>query len=112
MLDAAFVLGQPVDDILAVVGFDVDLRMAVPQAGFTIHGTATPLDRRPGADRFLVKFIIPRTARARFAEELWSLGIRRSMLFPDLANLAQDLSQDTRMIPARHGASAGASPLI
>lgn len=99
MLDAAFHLGQPVDDVLAVVGFDVDLRMAVQQAGFTIHGDATPLDRRPGSDAYLFKFVIPQQARELMAEELWSLGIRRSLLFPDLANLAADLAGDARMIP-------------
>lgn len=101
LLAAAFERGALVDEVLAVVGQDVDVRMTVQQGAFTIHGTDQPLEQRPGVERYLAKFVIPETAKERLAEELWFLGVRRSGLFPDLGNLAKDLASDLRTIPRR-----------
>jgi len=98
LLEAAFEGGRQVDETLAVVGQDVDLRMTVQQAAFTIHGTDAPLEARPASETCLAKFLIPEAAKEHLAEELWVLGIRRSGLFPDLASLAKDLATDFRMI--------------
>jgi FRG domain len=88
-------------EILAVVGHDVDLRMSVQQGAFTIHGSDEPIESRPDASSFLAKFVIPPTAKSRLAEELRCLGIRRSVLFPDLQNLAADLLGDGVLIPRK-----------
>ena len=101
MLVAGLDRGAPVDDVLAVMSQDVDLRMTVQQGAFTVHGTDAPLDGRAGADGYLAKFVIPASARQRLLEELWFLGVRRASLFPDLANLALDLASDHRMIPRK-----------
>lgn len=85
--------------MLAAVGQDVDMRMTIQQGTFTIHGDATPLEERSGAWDFLAKFIIPEEAKDTFREELWVLGVRRSTLFPDLGNLAEDLANDWRLVP-------------
>lgn len=86
------------DEVLAVLPVDLDLRVTVQMGAFTLHASPKPLEQRPGAENHLAKFKIPADARSAFAEELWAVGIRRATLFPDLSNLAQDLSSDTRLI--------------
>ena len=105
LVKGAFDGGLESDDVLAVLGQDVDLRMTVQQGAFTIHGDATPLEQRSGAERFLAQFVIPENAKPTFDDELWVLGMRRSALFPDLGNLAKDLANDRRLIPKRSRAS-------
>jgi hypothetical protein len=94
LLRPAFVGGDSPDEVLAVVGQEVDLRMSVQQGGFTIHGKPSPLEAHPQATQFLRKFVIPEDCREAFREELWLLGVRRSMLFPDIENLARELSDE------------------
>jgi FRG domain len=101
LLQAAFVDGAVIDEVVAVYGQDTSLRMALQMGAFTIHGTAKPLEEREGAHQFLAKLIIPEEAKATFEEELWVPGIRRSTLFLDLANLALELTNDHRLIPKR-----------
>lgn len=89
------------DEVIAVLGQDLDLRMTVQMGAFTLHGTGEPLERRMGAEEYLAKFVIPEEAKNTFDEELWVLGIRRSTLFPDLSNLAHELASDWRLVPRR-----------
>jgi hypothetical protein len=77
----------------AVLSQDVDVRVMVQSGAFTIHGTATPLEEHPQADQFLARFIIPAASRDTFREELFAMGARRSLIFPDLHNLAIELAQ-------------------
>jgi hypothetical protein len=100
-LQAAFADGVVIDQALAVYGQDTSLRMALQMGAFTIHGTDKPLEERKGAHQYLAKLIIPEEAKATFEEELWVLGIRRSTLFLDLANLASELTNDHRLVPKR-----------
>jgi len=79
-------------ETLATFGEEMDLRMALQLAAFTIHGTKTPLESHSQAATFLRKLIIPASEKERLRRFLWLLGIRRSNLFPDLENLAQELS--------------------
>lgn len=101
LIVAAFRAGARIDDVYSVVGKDIDWRLAVQQGAFTIHGSPTPLERLVKLPNILFKFVIPSSAKANFAEELWSLGLRRSGLFPDLENLARDLATDERLVPRR-----------
>ena len=94
LLRPAFVGGDSPDVAVAVMGQDVDLRMTVQQGGFTIHGGPTALENHAKADRFLRRFVIPAHCRERFRKDLWLLGIRRSMLFPDIENLARELATE------------------
>ncbi len=105
LVKAAFDGGLESDAVLAVLGQDVDLRMAVQQGAFTLHGDATPLEQNSSAERFLAQLVIPEKAKPTFDDELWVLGMRRSMLFPDLANLAEDLANEWRLIPKKSRAS-------
>src|SRR5205085_11980467 len=77
----------------AVLSQDLDLRVLVQSGAFTIQRDRTPLEEHPQASQFLARFRIPQSARERFAEELFAMGARRSLLFPDLHNLALELSQ-------------------
>lgn len=93
--------GSPDDSALAVLAPNQDLRIAVQQGGFTIHGDGSPLEDRTDAEHLLAKVVIPEEAKPTFDDELWVLGMRRSALFPDLANLARELATDQRLLPKR-----------
>ena len=98
LLAAAFDGSPCEDEVLAVLPVDLDLRMTVQLGAFTLHSTDEPLEKRKGAENYLAKFVIPEGAKPAVCDELWVLGARRSVLFPDLANLAQDLASDNRLI--------------
>jgi hypothetical protein len=80
-----------VTETLAILSTEVDLRMLVQQAAFTIHGTSKPLEAEVEARVFLSRIVIPAAAKRRVKDDLAMLGIRRSTLFPDLQNLAGEL---------------------
>ena len=101
LLNEAFSGKSLTEDIVAVLGQDLDLRMTIQMGAFTIHGSTGPLEARVGAEKYLAKFIIPENAKATLQDELWVLGARRGTLFPDLSNLAQEFTQDLRLIPRR-----------
>lgn len=79
----------------AVLSQDIDMRVMVQSGAFTIHSTGTPLDDHPQADEFLARFPIPAKARETFSAELFAMGARRSLLFPDLHNLARELVENS-----------------
>jgi hypothetical protein len=72
----------------ALVAREVDLRLMVQQAGFTIHGSGTPLNELHGLRNETRMVRIPADAKRGLRMELDALGIRDSVLFPDLAHLA------------------------
>lgn len=84
----------------AVVVPEVDLRMAMQHAVFTIHGDPTPLESSPAGDLFLRKFEVPAEIKLTLRSQLRALGIRRATLFPDLTNLASDLARQWKRIAA------------
>ena len=90
--------------ILGVKAPQIDTRMMMQQAGFTIHaigdggGTDAANDcdlaKRPGD--FLMEFTIAAGARSKISEELKSVGLHQSTVFPDLDNLAEDIEAEWR----------------
>jgi FRG domain len=86
-------LGHLSAECIAVLAPRSDKRMAAQLGNYTIHRTREPLERYDISSEFLGKIIIPNSARARLTQELSISGIRRSALFPDLANLAMELSE-------------------
>jgi hypothetical protein len=80
---------------LAIIADEVDIRMLLQLAAFTIHNTQCGLDDDPKAETFLAKILISSAAKHALRDQLWALGIRRSTLFPDLDNLAAELSELT-----------------
>jgi hypothetical protein len=82
-----------IDKVAAMLPSEIDLRMMIQLSTFTIHGTATPLEKIPGSDKYLLRFEIPPEAKLRLQRELRMVGIRQSILFPDLDHLAAELKE-------------------
>ncbi len=93
-ISGAFSNAQNQDDrILAVLAPRTDQRMAAQLGNYTIHSGRTPLNTNNSTDAFLARINIPPSARVTIKTELSILGARRSTLFPDLSNLAVELSE-------------------
>ncbi len=93
LIQPAFKPGQKeLDAIASIYPEQHDLRLVMQLSTFTVHGSATPLNKLPNADDFLVRFDIPAAAKEGFARSLDALGIRLANLFPDLESLAAQLS--------------------
>jgi len=82
---------EPLPKIVALNTTQVYQRMMNQHSRFTIHGTKTPLNTLSDADQFVFKLVIPSTAKACIQQELLRMGIRLSILFPDLEHLAKDI---------------------
>ncbi len=89
---------------LAIYNKNVHVRMQVQRSRFTVHGK----DKRSINDIFagtdlinnhlLHRININPTSADRIKNELREIGISRSTLFPDLEGVAQDLTNDFRII--------------
>ena len=75
---------------VAVIASQNDFRMLNQMSCFTLHDTETPLNEYEQSP-FLEKFIIPAKYIDSIKTELLILGIRRSILFPDIENYAREL---------------------
>ena len=94
LIDSAFQRAderQPTEYILAMTGPQVDLRMLVQAAAFTIHDSRTPLNALPDKDKFVAEIIIEQDQKVSVREALALNGFSRSQLFPDLESLAKNL---------------------
>lgn len=83
------------DKTVAVMPIEADLRMLLQHGAYTIHSSATPLEEYQLPVQSLCRATIPAGAKQSLAEELKYLGVRRSTLFPDLHNLAIDVTSTT-----------------
>ena len=82
--------------ILALLPVESDARIQAQQSVFTIHGVSDALEEVLGEDeRTLYKFVIPASSKEYLRVALTVLGIRQSILFPDLQNLAEDIESMT-----------------
>lgn len=77
--------------IIAVMASETDLRMFVQQGCFTIHSDRTALNKVHGNPDFLWRIVIEKSQVPTMAHQLGVCGLRQGDLFPDLANLAQEL---------------------
>lgn len=84
---------QSPNEVAALLGDEVDLRMMMQQAVFTIHGTSAPLDENDMYAPFLKKISVKASDKRPLRNSLFVLGITRSTLFPDLENLATHLER-------------------
>jgi hypothetical protein len=92
MLEPAFKERETDDgDVLAVMAVEHDMRMFVQQGAFTIHASRDALNARQGHSSYLKPLLIPATAVRKVASEIFACGFRRGDLFPDLANLADEI---------------------
>lgn len=85
--------GAPQTDTLAVLTDQRDVRQLVQQSVFTVHGCNTALNQLPNCEEFVDRIRIPNVAKPDIRGFLDYHGIARATLFPDLENLARDLSQ-------------------
>jgi hypothetical protein len=91
--ECAFVPEEDCDPaILAIDGREIDLRMLLQMGRFTFHSIATPIQHLPGSADWLHRYIIPKEHKQKVRLQLDAMGIRRSNIFPDLTNLAAELS--------------------
>jgi hypothetical protein len=84
----------------AIQSPEVHIRMMVQLSRFTIHGSRTPLEEEEGEEKYLIRFQVPAAAKRSLLEELWYLGGRESVLFPDLDHLASELTPRSFEEPA------------
>jgi len=92
--ECAFVPGQTCDQvIIAIDGREIDLRMLVQMGRFTLHAYGTPIENLTGSAKWSRRYIVPREVKLKIRNQLAAFGIRRSNLFPDLANLAANLRE-------------------
>lgn len=70
---------------------ETDPRMLAQLTALTIHTSPKPLDTLEDSESLLMRFDVPGELREALRMELWHHGVRRSTLFPDLANLAAEL---------------------
>jgi hypothetical protein len=91
-------------DIVAAIMPDVDQRMFIQQAVFTLHSTRTPLDENITQDSYLLRATIPAAAKERIEWELRVCGVSRSKLFPDLGNLALEVIEQQKRAIQRSNA--------
>ncbi len=82
-------------ETLATGAPHIDLRMVTQQAVSTIHATRTPVEQLPNKSEFLEKIEIPRGHKEHLRLFLKMLGIKKSVLFPDLGHLAEEIASGT-----------------
>jgi hypothetical protein len=76
---------------IALVTDETDARMLAQLTALTLHSSGDALDGLESRERFLRRYDIPAAAKPYLRQELFWHGVRRSTLFPDLANLAAEL---------------------
>jgi hypothetical protein len=85
-------------DVIAAMATELDMRMFVQQGCFTVHAPhSEPLEDNLLTEDILWRLLVPRDVVGTFAREMDMLGFRGGDLFPDLQNLAKEL---TRTYPA------------
>ena len=78
--------------VCAAMSSENDMRMFAQQGCFTIHSHRTPLNQKAESDRYLTRLTIPGDNLKQIALEVDVFGLRRGDLFPDLAELAIEMT--------------------
>ena len=78
---------------IAVIAPRTDKRMVAQLGNYTIHGNRSAIEEHHSATKYLAKVIIPMESCSEIKHDLSIMGIRQSSLFPDLSNLAQEISR-------------------
>lgn len=89
--------GKENNRICAVMSSEQDARMFIQQGCFTIHSNRTPLNHKQESLEYLTKITIPGQSMQRIALEVDVCGLRKGDLFPDLAQLAVEMT--SRAVP-------------
>jgi hypothetical protein len=80
------------DKVVAVMAAETDIRMFVQQGCFTIHSDQTPLEKREHNEGYLSGITIPAKYVRHMTREIDICGFRKGDIYPDLANLATELT--------------------
>jgi hypothetical protein len=78
--------------VYAVMSAENDSRIFAQQGCFTVHTTGSPFEDFANSAAFLDRIDLPSNSVDRIADEMVICGFRKSTMFPDLTNLARDLS--------------------
>jgi hypothetical protein len=78
-------------EALAIPAREIDQRMLIQQARFTMHSTGRDLADIANSKAWLRKFVVPAKAKKTVRARLSFIGLRPSTLFPDLPTLAAEL---------------------
>ena len=79
-----------------IVGFyppESNERMQRQLGTFSVHGRMKPLDLIVFDQPVMIRFQVPATAKPTLQHELFKVGVRESLLFPDLDHLAHEISR-------------------
>jgi hypothetical protein len=94
--DTVKVYTEALPKAVAISTREIDVRMLVQQAAFTLHEDGTQLPEI-GPDRadqpFLATYVIPAAAKSELRSRLAWLGFRPATVYPDLEHLAAELRQ-------------------
>ena len=84
------------DETLAIHAPYTSLRMNAQQSEFTLHSHYEAIEDDKKAATFLQqKLIIDKGIKPELKKRLAALGIKRSVLFPDLDNISKSIADDT-----------------
>lgn len=93
LFDEAFAAKEKrTQQILSVLADQINIRQLTQQSVSTIHGVDTPIDQLPGSENFVAKIKIAKQAKEEFRQMINLFGINRASIFPDLENLAKEIS--------------------
>ena len=96
IVDAAFdePVGTPLGPMaLATVARQIDVRMLVQQSAFTIHSDGTDLRYISTPSVILHKYIVPAGDKKNLRALTRLFGLPRSLVFPELPGLSQELRE-------------------
>lgn len=77
---------------LAVEPPEVDNRLLMQKARFTIHGAPSPMEENSDANDYLCKINISKKGKLDIITTLKTFGYTKSTIFPDLDHLASEIS--------------------
>jgi FRG domain-containing protein len=86
--------------VLAAMAHDVDLRIFVQQGCFTVHSSRRALNKTGGNGEYLFPFLIGAQDARRLANQVFTAGLRKGDIYPDLSNLAAEIIQTDKMFKA------------
>ena len=78
----------------AFIPTETDWRMSVQQSAFTIHGEPGWLQHMPVKEPTLLRYTIPADAKPELRHWCEVFGVSRGTIFPDLAELGRQISDD------------------
>ena len=86
-----------VNKVAAISSTERNQRMLMQSSRFTIHGITTDLYEVDELKPYIMSIFIKKEAKELLMSWLYDIGIRKSYLFPDLDNLADEIKSLSRI---------------